>query len=199
MPPILPKDLKPNKRYVVLTYTSNRDTPIIFGQFKSEIFIRLDDGNAVFMRTYPEYGTGNMFVYYPIDSTSFFNVHDKDIPIPQPPPARRPLPGHNATATPFVSLVPPQPPPPPPPPPASPWEVPPVGEASWSPPPTPLPQGAPAAQQAPPNEEHNELIQEATMAYKKNYGGRRSYFRLKKRKTKSRKTKKSKKTIKRRR
>lgn len=31
MPPILPKDLKPNKRYVVLTYIPNQDTPITFG------------------------------------------------------------------------------------------------------------------------------------------------------------------------
>lgn len=134
-----------------------------------------------------------MFVYYPIDSTSFFNVHDEDIPIPQPPPARQPLPKHTATSTPFVPLVPPQPPPPPP---ASPWKVPPVGEASWSPPPTPLPQGAPAAQQAPTNNEEDNLIKEATDAYKNPYGGRRSYFRLKKRKTKSRKTKNLKRQLK---
>ena len=206
MPPILPTDLEYDKRYVVLTNKS-----ITIGLFISLV----DDWGetkAQFMRGYPEPGTAKkisnrlgflpkrILFTVPIDSTRFFNVDDPDIPpIQQPPPARRPLPLNTVTAPSFVSLVPPPAPPPPPPsPPASPWEVPPTGQASWSPPPTPLPQGAPAAQQAPTNN-GEELIKEATNAYKNPYGGRRSYFRLKKRKTKSRKTKKSKKTIKRRR
>ena len=198
MAPILPENLVIGKRYHVLK--NNIITKIALP------FIKFDGHYAIFININGSYG------FYQIEGTHFFNEDDPDIPVwerahvrpaqvrPAQVPALQVLAaqGWHPLGSPQPSLLSAESKPWSPPPPASPWERTPEGEPLWKRPPPSLPQGAPAALGLPLND-NTELIRNAMTAYRNPGGGRRSYFRLKKRKTKSRKTKTSKKTIKRRR
>jgi len=193
MAPILPENLVVGKLYHVLR-----------GKIITKIalpFVGFDGPYAIFMNINGRNG------YYQIEGTHFFNVDDPDIPLWERAhvraaqvPALQYLAaqGWHPLGSPQPSRLSAESQPWSPPPPASPWERKPAGEALWKPPPPSLPQGAPAALGLA-SYDNTELIRNATTAYRNPGGGRRSYFRLKKRKTKSRKTKTSKKTIKRRR
>ena len=177
MPPILPENLVPGQMYVVSNLQFQKTMK--FTGRKQRI------GNIMlFDFLTPSVRNPYVLVNEMIDpeTTRFFNIDDPDIPpsLPKLPP-RQPRP------PPYLSRLSPNAP-------------------AWSPP-TP----SPPTQGASPNDGivnnattayrsgiDNRSIhqQEAMNAYKNPAGGRRSYFRLKKRKTKS---KKSKKTIKRRR